>query len=62
MSFLDPLAAGLAGVAAAALVMAEMQWTSMWGNWQPTHLSAIAIGILSIAVSQISESTKNDRA
>ena len=62
MSFLDRLAAGLAGGAAAALVMAEMQWTSMWGNWQPTHLSSIALGILSIAASQISASAKSGPA
>lgn len=62
MSFLDRLATGLAGAATAALVMAEMQWASLWVNWQPTHSSAIALGILSIAFSHISQSEKNDRS
>ena len=62
MAFLDNFAAGLTGAAATAFVMAEMHWTSAWFDWQPTHLSAIAIGILSIAVSQLSEAAKNDQA
>lgn len=62
MQFLDRVAAALAGAAAAALLMAEFQFSSTWGNWQPSHLSAIAVGILSIAVSQISGSAKNEQA
>ena len=62
MPFLDRLAAALTGLAAMALLMTEMHWTSIWGGWQPTHLSAISFGVLAVAVSNISESIKTDQA
>ena len=40
-------------ISAVALVMAEYGLTSIFGNWQPTHQTAIAFGVLSIAISNI---------
>ena len=62
MPFLDRLAAGLTGLSAMALVMTEMHWTSIWGAWQPTHLSSISFGVIAIAVSNVSGSIKSDQA
>ncbi len=40
-------------VSIVALVMAEYGLTSLFGNWQPTHETSIAFGVISIALSNI---------
>ena len=37
----------------AAFVMAEYGVTSLYGNWQPTNETAMATGIISIAVAAL---------
>lgn len=41
------------GMSVAALVMAEYGVTSFFGDWSPTHETAIALGVLSVAFSNI---------
>lgn len=36
-----------------SLVMAEYGFSSLLGNWHPTHNTAIAFGVISIALSNI---------
>jgi hypothetical protein len=45
------LANGSLVVSIVALIMAEYGLTSLLGNWHPTHETAIAFGVISIASS-----------
>jgi hypothetical protein len=47
------------GVSAAALIMAEFNLSSIFGNWHPTYETAIAYGVLSFALSNIGNLTIN---
>ena len=40
-------------ISVVALIMAEYGLTSLFGSWQPTHQTAIAFGVISIAISNI---------
>ena len=42
----------------AAFVMAEYGLTSLYGNWQPTHETAITSGVLSIAFATLANRNK----
>lgn len=47
-------------ISAMALIMAEYGLISIFGNWQPTHQTAIAFGVLSLAISNIGIFTKRE--
>ena len=51
MNFLQRIADSLIGVAVVALLAAEFEVSSYFGNWQPTHQTAMAIALISIAMS-----------
>jgi hypothetical protein len=36
-----------------ALIMAEYGITSLFGNWHPSHITAITFGVISIAASNL---------
>jgi len=46
-------------VSITALIMAEYGISSVFGNWHPTHETAIAFGIISIASSNLAKLIKN---
>ncbi len=41
------------GFSIVALVMAEFGWSSLFGNFHPTHATAIAYAAISIALSNL---------
>lgn len=46
-------------VSVSALIMAEYGLTSLFGGWHPTHETAIAWGVLSIALSNLEKAKAN---
>lgn len=43
------------GISVAALVMTEFGWSSLFGNFHPTHETAIAYAAISIALSNLAK-------
>lgn len=47
------------GMSVVALIMAEYGLTSLVGSWNPTHGTAIGLGVLSIALSSLGRLNQN---
>ena len=46
-------------ISVVALIMAEYGVSSLFGNWHPTHETAIAFGVISFASSNIAKLIEN---